>query len=113
MNGRLRRSSPIPDTPDVGFSRRRLSLGRGDGTAPAAPKETLAVPLANLSGSINLSAQGGVYPFFFKTARLSGEPSIWVKALALSRSAALVAAPAVQVECSGSSNSGGRLPTNS
>ena len=62
---------------------------------------------------INLSAQGGANPLLLKTLRLSGEARNWVKSLAAPRSAALVAAPAVQVECSGSCNSSGKGPTNS
>ena len=70
-------------------------------------------PWPMLSARINLSAQGGVNPLPLKTPRLSDEASTWVKPLAAPRSAALVAAPAVQVECSGSCNSGGKGPTNS
>ena len=62
---------------------------------------------------INLSTQGGVNPLLLKIPKLSGEASIWVKALAVARSPDLLVAPAVQVESSGSCNCGGRGPTNS
>lgn len=90
-------------------------------TFPATSSSAYRCPEPDLRGAperccavrINLSAQGGANPLLLKTPRLSGEARNWVKPLAASRSAALVAAPAVQVECSGSCNSGGKGPTNS
>lgn len=98
--------------PNFGFP--LAVIRRAGGIGRRCPKsDTRVAPGRCCPVRINLSAQGGANPLLLKTLRLSGEARNRVKSLAAPRSAALVAAPAVQIECAESCNSGGKGPTNS